>query len=283
MMNQMRSQPLGTQLCVVLFVLSTVCAVAPLAMAEEDVHADHADHESAPESPHAGHSRPAAHAPIGVMGDHPHPKGEAMLSYRYMRMEMKGMREGDESISRGKVLQDFNVTPTSMEMEMHMFGLMYAPIEKVTLSLMVPLVRLEMDHQTGTGRTFTTRSDGIGDISVSALIELWRNEEHEVHANLGLSFPTGSITEEDKLPDPGGFGLDRCSQRCRLGGYSVHLPGFFAGEKGGPKAAPSIFGRYRFASGLLRISTSGPCLATRMSGFIWGPAGFPGAGTYQVA
>jgi len=201
MMNQMKSQRSETQLCVAFFVLSIACAVAPRAMAEDDVHADHSDHGAAPASAHAGHSGPAAHAPIGVMGDHPHAKGETMLSYRYMRMEMKGMREGDESISRGKVLQDFMVTPTSMDMEMHMFGLMYAPIERVTLSLMVPLVRLEMDHQTGTGRTFTTRSDGIGDISASALIELWRNDEHEVHANLGPWFWGGQARGKIRLND----------------------------------------------------------------------------------
>jgi hypothetical protein len=207
MMIEIKRQGSGRQFYVALFGLLIACAVAPFAMAE-DAPVDHTDHTNHAEGPaaHAGHSGPAAHAPIGVMGEHMHGKGEVMLSYRYMRMGMKGLREGDESISRGKVLQDFDVTPTSMDMEMHMFGVMYAPIDKVTLMLMVPLVRLEMDHQAGNGRTFTTRSDGVGDISATALVELWKNDGNKIHANLGLSFPTGSITEEDKLPAPGGFG-----------------------------------------------------------------------------
>jgi hypothetical protein len=147
-------------------------------------------------------SGPAGHAPIGVMGDHTHKKGETMLSYRYMRMGMNGMRDNDDSISRSKVLQDFRVTPTSMDMEMHMFGVMHAPIDKLTLMVMVPYVRLDMDHRTRPGTTFSTHSEGLGDIRVTALVDLWEKGGHKIHANLGISFPSGSITKQDRLPPP---------------------------------------------------------------------------------
>ena len=39
------------------------------------------------------------HAPIGVMADHRHAKGEWMLSYRFMRMNMDGNRDGRDSLS----------------------------------------------------------------------------------------------------------------------------------------------------------------------------------------
>ena len=58
-----------------------------------------------------------------------------MLSYRYMRMGMNGLLDDDDHISPSKVLEDFPVTPTSMDMEMHMFGIMHAPIERITLML----------------------------------------------------------------------------------------------------------------------------------------------------
>jgi len=145
-------------------------------------------------------NRPASHAPIGVMGDHTHSKGEVMFSYRYMRMGMNGLRDNDDRISRSRVLQDFPVTPTKMDMEMHMFGTMYAPIDRLTIMLMVPYVLLEMDHATRTGVNFTTRSEGIGDVRAAALIDLWQDDGHKIHANLGLSFPTGSIREKDRTP-----------------------------------------------------------------------------------
>lgn len=174
------------------------------------------------ENGHAGHTGPADYAPIGVMGDHPHQQGGAMLSYRYIIMRMKGLRDDAERISRSEVLQDFMVTPTSMDMEMHMFGVMYTPIERLTLMLMLPFVRLEMDHQTRTGGTFTTRSDGIGDIRATALVDLWRGDGHEVHANLGISFPSGSISEQDKLPNSMGVKV-RIPYPMQLGSGSYDL------------------------------------------------------------
>ena len=38
------------------------------------------------------------HAPIGVMGDHMHSKGEIMFSYRFMNMLMKGNLNGEKKI-----------------------------------------------------------------------------------------------------------------------------------------------------------------------------------------
>ena len=144
--------------------------------------------------------RPDAHAPIGVMGDHVHHEGEFMLSYRYMNMHMDGNRDGNDRVSREEVLRDFLVAPTEMNMEMHMVGAMYAPKDWITLMIMIPFVQIEMDHITRMGQRFTTRSKGIGDITTSALVKLWEEEAHQVHANIGFSWPSGSIDREDNTP-----------------------------------------------------------------------------------
>lgn len=144
---------------------------------------------------------PAAHAPIGVMGDHTHAPGEVMFSYRFMRMGMNGSRDGGERISSSRVLEDFVVTPLNMDMDMHMFGAMFAPVERVTLMLMVPYVSQEMSHKTRTGVKFKTYSEGIGDVRASVMVDLFEDEEiGRIHANLGVSFPTGSISENDRTP-----------------------------------------------------------------------------------
>lgn len=147
------------------------------------------------------HNRPDSHAPIGVMGDHLHKSGEWMLSYRYMRMQMDGNRSGTNSLSAQQVLdQGYMVTPLEMTMEMHMFGAMYAPSDDVTLMVMIPFVRNEMDHLTGMGANFTTSSDGLGDVSVTALWRMHEDDLDRAHLNLGFSLPTGSIDERDATP-----------------------------------------------------------------------------------
>lgn len=145
-------------------------------------------------------SRPDGHAPIGVMGDHTHQKGEFMASYRYMFMDMDGNRDGTNSISDSEVLQDFMVTPVDMTMDMHMFGAMYGVSDNLTVMAMVPFVSKEMEHLTRMGQSFTTNSEGIGDIKTTALYTIFDKDKQRVHLNLGVSFPTGSINERDDTP-----------------------------------------------------------------------------------
>jgi len=153
-----------------------------------------------PEAHHHEVARPDDHAPIGVMGDHMHAAGEWMVSYRYMKMHMDGNRDGTSGESQADVLEDFMVAPDEMDMEMHMLGFMYAPRDYLTLMVMVPFVKNTMDHTTRMGAEFETESTGLADISATALIKLWRNEDHDVHLNAGLSFPTGTISTRDDTP-----------------------------------------------------------------------------------
>lgn len=110
----------------------------------------------------------ADHAPIGVMGDHMHEKGEFMLSYRFLHMDMQGNRAGADGIEAdtivttvpnrffGRPMQPptLRIVPTSMSMDMHMFGAMYAPADWLTLMVMGMYMEKEMEH--------TTYMDGMG-------------------------------------------------------------------------------------------------------------------------
>lgn len=144
--------------------------------------------------------RPDAHAPIGMMGDHMHKQGEWMLSYRYAFMEMDGMIEHSSDRSKSDVLADFLVTPTKMHMMMQMLGVMYGLTDDVTLTAMLPYLRLDMDHQNRAGVKFTTSSDGLGDIKLTGLFRLHESDRQHAHVGLGVSLPTGSITRRDDTP-----------------------------------------------------------------------------------
>lgn len=172
-------------------------------------------HESVP--------TPDSHAPMGVMGDHTHKANGWMFSYRFMNMSMKGNKQGSDSLSPERIVttvgnpfsdqtmqpQTLRVVPLEMTTQMHMFGLMYAPSDQVTLMLMANYIEKEMDHLTfqgasGTTRLgrFTTDSQGWGDTKVSALIPIVEQGDHKVHLNAGLSLPTGSIDEKDDVLTP---------------------------------------------------------------------------------
>lgn len=148
--------------------------------------------------------RPDGHAPIGVMGDHTHGAGEFMISYRYMHMSMQGNRDGSDRVSPDAVVDpnghNFVVTPTSMPMGMHMFGLMYAPTDNITLMAMVPVLSMDMDHITRAGGAFSTSASGLGDVKLSALISVAQFGNNRLHLNAGVSLPSGSISASDVTP-----------------------------------------------------------------------------------
>ena len=164
------------------------------------------------------HHKITAHAPIGVMGDHMHKTGEWMFSYRYMSMSMEDNLQGSNNISPEGIRDSglgLRVVPLQMTTDMHMFGAMYAPSDKLTLMLMVNYVEKEMDHLTfmmpmgpmmpmsmnETG-VFTTKTSGIGDTKIGALYSLRSGDNTNIHLNLGLSIPTGKINYTDQILTP---------------------------------------------------------------------------------
>lgn len=179
-------------------------------------------------------SRPDEHAPISVMGDHTHSKGGWMASYRYMYMNMDGMRRGDRRISSSDVFNEgFAVTPESMTMDMHMLGLMYGLTDKLTLTLMGNYMESEMEHRIisqtvanaiNAGATeFTTRTSGVGDVRLGGLYRFYLKENSKAHFGLGLSVPTGSIDEKDRIPGMGGPAKRQLPAPMQLGSGTFDL------------------------------------------------------------
>ena len=149
--------------------------------------------------------RPDSHAPIGVMQDHTHNKGEFMFTYRFMHMFMDQNRDGTDNVSASKVLEDFVVTPTKMTTQMHMFSSMYGLNDTVTLMAMFPYIMKDMDHVNRAGVKFRTHSSGIGDIKLASLWRLYAFETpsigaHRFHLNTGVSLPSGDIKPRDHTP-----------------------------------------------------------------------------------
>ncbi|SLN45838.1 hypothetical protein PEL8287_02368 [Roseovarius litorisediminis] len=200
--------------------------------------------------------RADGHAPISVMGEHRHKTGEVMLSYRFMHMDMDGYRSGTNRVDPNTIATTvpnrffglpmqpptIRIVPTSMTMDMHMFGAMYAPNDQLTLMAMIPYITKRMDHITFAGPAgttvlgnFSTKSEGLGDIKVSALYGLMERGNHKVHLNFGFSLPTGSTTERANALAPTGMLMNvRMPYGMQLGSGTYDLlPGItYIGKQG---------------------------------------------------
>lgn len=206
---------------------SVLMAISSSVFAADHSHHAHMGHD---------HSRPDSHAPIGVMGDHLMPKGEWMMSYRYMQMQMQGMRSGTDDVSPEQVAGTANsiggetmrmgymmdgsprnmmvpptyrISPLEMDMTMHMVGLMYGYSDDVTAMVMFNYIQNEMTSRTYMGMMgtnavgeFTGETSGIGDTMVAASIRLDGSSNHDLLLNAGISLPTGSIEESGSVLPP---------------------------------------------------------------------------------
>ena len=167
---------------------------------------------------HTHMAAPEAHAPIMVMGDHRHKAGEFMVSLRQMSMKMSGNIKGMNELSDTQVLAEANeygmpanlrVVPQNMDMDMTMLGAMYAPSDKVTLLAMVMQIDNEMTLTTYQGMMgatvlgqFTTKSSGMGDSVIGALIDGGDTKNGAWHYGLALSLPTGALDKTAQLLTP---------------------------------------------------------------------------------
>lgn len=189
-------------------------------------------------------TRPDSHAPIMVMGDHMHKQGEWMVSIRQMQMKMQGNRIGSNRVSDREVLaianenpgmaSNLRVVPQTMDMRMTMLGMMYAPSDQLTLMLMTSYNERKMSLETynmmgvSLGQ-FETQSNGMGDTSLSALIQLpWGmsngNDSGKWHATVGISLPTGSTKETDTILTPMGTQISaRLPYAMQLGSGTYDL------------------------------------------------------------
>jgi hypothetical protein len=131
-----------------------------------------------------------------VIGDHTHHAAEVMLGYRFTRIWMNGNRDGSNQLSHRDVLSQFQVSPISMDMGMHMFELMAAPTDPLTLMAMIPVLDKPMENTTRTGQ----RVSGLGDLFFSGPWRAWENGRNRIQLRGGLGVPTGPIRAQDQTP-----------------------------------------------------------------------------------
>src|SRR4030095_525228 len=101
--------------------------------------------------------------PLGIMTGE---AGKWMVGYQFSHEKMDGSLVGTDDISISQILKQFPNAPTDMTMDMHMWMVMYAPPERLTLSAMIPYIRKEMNNVSVDGSHFVMRTNGVGDLEL---------------------------------------------------------------------------------------------------------------------
>jgi hypothetical protein len=216
-----------------------------------------------------------AHAPdpigISLAGTRLHKPGKIMLAFRYMHMDMRQLVDGDDDISTKKVATSRNpyagspgphgkplpatwrMAPENMTMDMYMVGAMAGITKDFSVMAMVPYVEKEMNMVTFAGMSGTTvlgsstsETSGVGDVAALGLYRLFDEGSHHAHAQMGVSFPTGSITQRTNMLMPNGSTMGmRAPYGMQIGtGTYDLLPGMtYWGESGNWNWGATAVGR----------------------------------------
>ena len=145
-----------------------------------------------------------------------------MVGYRYMWSRYEGLREGTNGISNEQLLHTeaphgtkYSAAPLKMDMHMHMLEFMYSATEWLGFMVAPQYVQMDMSelhaeehHEEGgdaehgeqheNGLPPGTHSHGTagwGDTSIAAMVRLFNAHRQTVLLNIGLSLPTGSVSE----------------------------------------------------------------------------------------
>lgn len=129
-----------------------------------------------------------------------HPEGVWMFNYKFMHMEMGGLRDGTGDIRQKQAIgpgsrYGYQGAPTRMTMDMQMLMGMVGLTDRLTAMGMVNYqtseMYMDMDFGTGPRPHAPMRTNGLGDTEVDLIYALNRY----FYGTLGLGIPTGSVSQ----------------------------------------------------------------------------------------
>jgi hypothetical protein len=139
-----------------------------------------------------------------------------IFTYQFKTVEFDGYLDGTEALSDDEVLwnapneprsaKNFPVVPTTIIQKAHILALDYQFSAQWAGHLAIPYLQQTTDHISivKNYESFTLKTEGLGDVSVSARYNGDITEAVTWWFSFGLSLPTGSIDESGDTPrEPG--------------------------------------------------------------------------------
>jgi len=201
------------QLAAVLCIVSALALAGPVGRVGAEEHDPHAhmdhgdDHASMDQGSHGGHMGHGAHEPVGVMAGHMLEEPLSfMLGYRYQYARTSGdVLRGSTPASDMEIMANAcqpagmcMMAPETMSMQMHMIEFMFAPTSWLNFMIMPHFMSMDMAMRPLQGspmRPGQSSTGGVGDLRMDVLLQLLRKPGHRLHMGLGVTAPTGSVSE----------------------------------------------------------------------------------------
>lgn len=164
--------------------------------------------------------RPDSDAPIGVSGARTLDAGAIELTYRYTQMNSRGTWFSKDSLPVATTLQLYTVAPLELSDITHSITAAWGLSERLTLMGTAEFSLMERKQITNGGVLYITGIRALGDITGSALFEVYRQGPYRMNVSAGAVLPVGKARTYADTP----FGADQAlpyDQRPGGGAFAV--------------------------------------------------------------
>lgn len=159
-----------------LIVAVLVAASSPLAAQEEWVWTS---------------DRPDSDAPLGVVGARTLDMGVMEVGYRFTQTNSRGVWFSKDSLPLATTLQLYTVAPLTLSQQTHSAIFSWGILDNLTLIGTAEFTIFEREQLTNGGILYITRTEELGDVSASAVWEVYRSGPYRGNISLGAVIPTG--------------------------------------------------------------------------------------------
>jgi hypothetical protein len=170
-----------------LIVAALVAVSAPVAAQEEEVYVWTA-------------GRPDSDAPIGVYGARTVDAGTLEFTYRFSQLNSRGVWFSQDSIPLATTLQLYTVAPLTLSNIVHSVTGTFGLSDRLTLTGTAEFHLMEREQITNGGVLYITSVRGLGDLSASAIYEIYRQGPYRMNVSAGAILPIGKSRTYAETP-----------------------------------------------------------------------------------
>ena len=135
--------------------------------------------------------RPDSQAPIGVFGARTLDAGALELTYRFNQMNSRGVWFSTDSLPLATTLELYTVAPLTLSNITHSVTGSYGLSERLTLTGTAEFSLIEREQITNAGILYITGVEALGDLSASAIYEVYRQGPYRMNMSFGAVLPIG--------------------------------------------------------------------------------------------
>jgi hypothetical protein len=135
--------------------------------------------------------RPDADAPLGVVGARNLDLGVMQVGYRFSQTNSRGVWYSTDSLRLEVTLQLFPVVPLTLSQQTHSAIFAWGLLSNLTLLGTAEFSILEREQLTDAGILYITRTEGLGDLTAAALLEVYHSGPYRANLSFGAVIPTG--------------------------------------------------------------------------------------------